>query len=72
MQSTIFDWWKSEGGTLAELAQRLGYSESYIRHLAAGDYPLSKSFRFRCQLMIGPFVTQFLTVESPVSAPDAL
>ena len=60
----LFDWWKAQGKTLYDLANLLGYSYDYTRHVSTGQVPLTESFKMRCELRIGPFVTQYFGEEA--------
>lgn len=48
MQTTIFEWWKEQGKTLADLAKILRYNHHYLCDVAAGRYPITENFRARC------------------------
>lgn len=56
MQTRIFEWWKGQGRTLRELAERLHYNYRYLCALHQGHYPITESFMARCVMHLGDHV----------------
>ena len=49
----FFEWAADKGLSMADLGQKLGYSERHLWRLKAGDYPITEGFKARVVYAFG-------------------
>jgi len=66
MRSTLFEWAEHEGIRMADLAERLGYSERHLWRIKAGDSPVTQQFMARVVLHLGEWARSLFLPEVSV------